>query len=231
MLEAAPRSEHARDLFDGIAGAYGWPAELFSFGQYGRWRRAAVERLGAGPGSLVLDVATGTGLVARDLARRGARVIGLDQSAGMLAQASRLGVPLVRASAVSLPFRTESFDGLSFTYLLRYVDDVPSTVAELVRVLRPGAAMISVEFGRPSGRATGPLWNLYSLGVFPAGTRLISRGWRSVGEFLGPSIASFNTRWPPERLAGVWRDAGMADVGWKRMSLGGGIVTWGRKKR
>ena len=227
-----PRADHARRLFDGIAPAYGWPAELFSFGQYGRWRREAVRHLDVPTGGLVLDVATGTGLVARDIAERtGARVIGLDQSFGMLAQARANGVRLVGGSAVALPFPDAAFDGLAFTYLLRYVDDPEAVLRELARVLRPGAPMVSVEFGVPRGAATGPLWRMYTRGVFPAGTRLISPAWWKVGTFLGRSIADFDAAWPPERLADAWKAAGVGGVGVRRMSLGGGVVMWGRKER
>jgi demethylmenaquinone methyltransferase/2-methoxy-6-polyprenyl-1,4-benzoquinol methylase len=232
MNATTSRAAHARTLFDGIASRYAWPAEVFSFGQYGRWRRAAIAHLDVPAGSLVLDVATGTGLVARDVQRRrGARVIGLDQSAEMLREAASRGVHVVGASATALPFAASIFDGLSFTYLLRYVDDVPATIAELIRVLRPGAPMVSVEFGMPQGAITGPLWRSYVLGTFPVAMRAISKGWREVGGFLGPSVASFNRRWPPERLADEWRAAGMTDVHAKKMSLGGGVITWGRKAR
>ena len=225
------RTQHARTLFDGIADAYGGPAELFSFGQYGRWRRAAVEMLALEPGALVLDVATGTGLVGRDVIRRWkARVIGLDQSEGMLRRARLRGFPIVGASAEALPFADNTFDALTFTYLLRYVDDPRETIAELVRALRPGAAMASVEFGRPGGVVTKPLWELYAKDVFRLSTRPISKGWREVGEFLGPSIERFNDRFPPDLLASMWRDAGMTDVGVRTMSLGGGVVMWGRKR-
>jgi len=224
------RTEHARRLFDGIAGSYGWPAELFSFGQYGRWRRAAVRHLDVARGGRVLDVATGTGLVARDIAAStGARVVGLDQSAGMLQQARRRGVALVAGSAEALPFPDATFDGLAFTYLLRYVDDPQAVLAELARVVRPGGRIISVEFGVPRGAAR-PLWRLYTRGIFPLGTRLISDGWAEVGGFLGRSIADFDAVWPPERLVEAWNAAGIADVGVRRMSLGGGVVMWGRRR-
>lgn len=220
----------ARRLFDGIAPAYDLPAEIFSFAQYGRWRRFAVSRLALPRGALVLDVATGTGLVARDLARRGSRVVGIDQSAGMLAAArARSGFAVAGAEAERLPFPDEMFHGLTFTYLLRYVEDPAATITEMARVLKPGAPMASVEFGVPRGGITGPLWRLYALGVFPFGARLVSRGWREVGEFLGRSIAGFSDRLPPEDLADLWRKAGIEAVRIRRVSFGAGVVTWGRK--
>jgi demethylmenaquinone methyltransferase/2-methoxy-6-polyprenyl-1,4-benzoquinol methylase len=225
------RTAHARRLFDGIAAAYDLPAEAFSFGQYGRWRRFAVERLHLKPGAEVLDVATGTGLVARDLVRRyEARVTGLDQSREMLRAASARGLPVVGASAERLPFPDRRFDAVTFTYLLRYVDDPVATVAELARVLRPGGAMASVEFGVPAGRWTRPLWRLYALRVLPLVARPISPGWRAAGDFLGPSITGFAERWPTHALEAAWRAAGMRDLHTRLLSFGAGVVSWGHKR-
>lgn len=225
------RRAHARRLFDGIASAYDVPAEAFSFGQYGRWRRFAVERLRLKPGAFVLDVATGTGLVARDVARRyEASVVGADQSPGMLAAARARGLAVIGASADRLPFPDHRFDAVTFTYLLRYVDDPAGVVAELARVLRPGGAMASVEFGVPAGRLAGPLWRLYALRVFPLAAREVSRGWRAVAGFLGPSIVEFSERTPPNEVEAIWRAAAMRDVHTKALTLGAGLVTWGRKR-
>lgn len=229
---ASAKTAHARRLFDGIAPSYDTPAEIFSFGQYGRWRRFAVSRLNLTPGARVLDVATGTGLVARDVARRyRARVTGLDQSAGMLARANERGsFAVAGGSAERLPFADESFDGLTFTYLLRYVDDPAATLNELIRVLRPGAPMTSVEFGVPPSWWARPLWSLYALRVLPAGARVISPGWRTVGDFLGNSIVEWAERFRPDAIAGLWRSAGMERVGVRGMSFGAGVVTWGWKR-
>lgn len=220
----------ARRLFDGIAAAYDTPAELFSFGQYGRWRRFAVRMVRPQPGARALDVATGTGLVARDLARRGAIVVGIDQSEGMLRRARARGVRVSGGQAERLPFAEASFDALTFTYLLRYVDDPPAVLAELARVLRPGAPAASVDFGVPSGRVTGRLWRLYSTRVFPALAAAISPGWREVGSFLPGSIVAFNEATPPDAVAALWRDAGFDDVRARRLSFGAGVVTWGRRR-
>jgi demethylmenaquinone methyltransferase/2-methoxy-6-polyprenyl-1,4-benzoquinol methylase len=223
------RTAHARRLFDGIAPAYDAPAEIFSFGQYGRWRRFAVSKIDARPGSVILDVATGTGLVARDLRRRGLRVIGLDQSDGMLVRTSRRGVAAVGGSAERLPFGDETFDALTFTYLLRYVDDPASTLAELARVARRGGVIASVEFGLPDARWARRLWNIYALRVMPLAMRPLSRGWRDVGDFLGPSIVDWAGRFPSEALIRLWEDAGLRDVGARAMSFGAGVVMWARK--
>ena len=179
----------------------------------------------------MLDVATGTGLVAAELYHRGFQVTGLDQSPDMLAVAhKRFGgrVALVEASANDLPFPDESFDHLTFTYLLRYVDDPGATLAELARVVRPGGMVASLEFGVPGGPIR-PLWDLYVSVGLPLVGRALSDGWREVGDFLGGSIRDFWERNPRDRQLAWWEEAGLAGVQVRRLSLGSGVVTWGTK--
>jgi demethylmenaquinone methyltransferase/2-methoxy-6-polyprenyl-1,4-benzoquinol methylase len=121
------------------------------------------------------------------------------------------------------------FDAVTFTYLLRYVDDPAVTLRELARVVRPGGTMAGLEFGIPRRAVWRGLWELYVRIALPLAGRVISPGWREVGDFLGGSIRSFYGRYPLELLLGLWRDAGMEDVRLRRLSLGGGIVTWGRR--
>jgi demethylmenaquinone methyltransferase / 2-methoxy-6-polyprenyl-1,4-benzoquinol methylase len=222
----------ARTLFAPLGPTYDRYAAVLSFGQDARWRRFLVSRVEAGARDTVLDVATGTGAVARELlARKNCVVVGLDQSPEMLEEARlRLppGVTLVEGDADSLPFPASSFDALTFTYLLRYVPDPPATLRELARVVRPGGTIAGLEFALPRGiwRA---LWELYVRVGLPAAGRVISRDWGRVGAFLGPSIREFYARWPEERLLELWWAAGITDVRSRRLSLGGGIVTWGKR--
>jgi demethylmenaquinone methyltransferase / 2-methoxy-6-polyprenyl-1,4-benzoquinol methylase len=223
----------AQTLFAPLGPTYDRYAALLSFGQDPRWRRFLVSRADAGPRDTVLDVATGTGAVALELVRqKGCRVVGVDQSAGMLAEAQRRvngRVRLVEASADALPFADAEFDALTFTYLLRYVDDPAATLRELARVVRPGGTIAALEFGVPRGLWRPP-WELYVRAGLPAAGAAIGGGWREVGSFLGPSIRGFYARWPLPRLLAAWRAAGIDDVRARRLSLGGGIVTWGRKR-
>lgn len=222
------RRDHARALFAPLGPTYDRVGAALSFGQDPRWRRTMVRRVPR-DGGAVLDVATGTGLVAGRLLAAGHRVTGLDQSADMLALArERFGdaVDLVEASATEIPFPDASFDHLTFTYLLRYVDDPGATLAELARVVKPGGTIANVEFCVPRG-VWRPLWDLYVGVGLPAAGRLISRGWYDVGRFLGPSIRGFYEQWPLERQLELWREAGITDVRARRMSLGGGVVIWG----
>ena len=217
----------AERIFTGIADSYDRVAAALSFGQDPRWRRALVDQIRARPADRVLDVATGTGLVARELRRRyGCRVVGLDQSADMLAVArTHDGVydDLVLGHAERLPFPDASFDHLTFTYLLRYVDDPNAVLRELARVVKPGGRVAMLEFAVPSG-IWRPLWWLYTRVGLPIVGRVVSAKWSEVGAFLGPSIERFYMRHPQDEIERFWRNAGLGDVHTRRMSLGGGVV-------
>jgi demethylmenaquinone methyltransferase/2-methoxy-6-polyprenyl-1,4-benzoquinol methylase len=231
------RKDHALALFAGLPRRYDALSALLSFGQDPRWRRTMVAAVDASPRDRVLDVATGTGMVATELVRRyGCRVVGLDQSEDMLAGArAKLArdrsladrIELVRGEAERLPFADGEFDALTFTYLLRYVDDPAATLRELARVVRPGGRVASLEFGVPRLAPLRAMWVVWTRVGLPAVGRLASRSWYEVGRFLGPSIAELERRLPPERQATLWHEAGIGSVTIRRMSLGGGVVMWG----
>ena len=230
MTAESTRVRHAQALFAPLGPRYDRMGALLSFGQDPRWRRFMVSRLPR-DGGHVLDVATGTGLVAEALLARGFRVTGLDQSPGMLARARKRfagRIELVEATAEELPFPDAWFDHLTFTYLLRYVDDPGATLAGLARVVRPGGTIGMVEFGLPRGLGR-PLWDLWVGVGLPLAGRLVSPGWHDVGRFLGPSIRDFHTRLPEGVLLELWRRAGIGEVARRRMSFGAGLVVWGRR--
>ena len=234
----SPRKQHALELFEELPARYDELGAALSFFQDPRWRRAMVATLAAAPEDRVLDVATGTGLVAQSLVERyGCRVVGLDQSAAMLSRARQKlasdpalagRVELVEGEAEALPFAEAEFDHLTFTYLLRYVDDPAATLTELARVVKPGGRIACLEFCVPGGIWLWP-WRLYTRLGLPALGRLASRQWYEVGRFLGPSIRGFYDRTPLPELLDLWRRAGVEDVRFRRLSLGGGIVVWGRR--
>ena len=236
---AQPGSVVAPKLFAPLGPTYDRYARLLSLGQDPRWRRFLVSRLEVGPNARVLDVATGTGAVALELVRQhGCAVVGIDRSPEMLAVARQrvatlgLGakIELHEGRAETLSFPDRSFDALTVTYLLRYVDDPVATVAELARVVRPGGTMALLDFGVPPSRVGRALWELYVRVVLPSAGRLLSPGWHEVGRFLGPSIRDFEARLPLERQLVLWSEAGIADVRVRRLSLGGGVVVWGRRR-
>ena len=232
------RNREARGIFDGIADSYEGPARLFSLFQYGRWRRSLLSGLSVGAGASVLDVCTGTGLVASEIARKnGCRVVGVDLSQRMIEKAHRMAkspdappVDLIIGRAESLPFADHSFDAVVFTFLLRYVDDASSTLRELARVLRPGGQMLSLDFFVPQNAVLWALWLLHTRLVLPLGTRYLSPGWRRVGAFLGPSISEFYRTYTVDDLRGMWAQAGVGNVQTRVHSLGGALIMWGEKE-
>ena len=235
---AGTRTELARGLFAPLGPTYDRYANALSFGQDPRWRRFLVSRLPVGGDDVVLDVATGTAAVALELVRQtGCSVVGVDQSPEMLDEARRRlllaaetkRVRLAEASAQELPFEDGSFDGLTAAYLLRYLDDLPTDLGELARVLRPGATAALLDFGVPPGPVPRAAWNLWVDVGLPVLGRAISPGWHEVGRFLGGSIRDFDRRWPVPRLLTALREAGFDDVRARRLSLGGCTVLWGRR--
>jgi demethylmenaquinone methyltransferase/2-methoxy-6-polyprenyl-1,4-benzoquinol methylase len=237
--EPSPRKRHARDLFAALPDRYDRAGALLGFGQDARWRRALVAAVRGSADERVLDVATGTGLVAEELVRcYGCAVVGLDQSPEMLAAArARLAreprlaarVSLVEGEAERLPFADGEFDHLTFTYLLRYVDDPRGTLSELARVVRPGGRIASLEFGVPSNPAARVLWTAYARAGLPAIGRIFSREWAATGRFLARSIPDFYDRHPLDQLVRDWRAAGIEGVCVRPMSFGAGMVMWGAK--
>jgi demethylmenaquinone methyltransferase/2-methoxy-6-polyprenyl-1,4-benzoquinol methylase len=234
------RKREALELFAPLPRHYDRVAAVLSFGQDPRWRHAMVASVGAKGGQRVLDVATGTGLVAAELVRRyGCEVVGLDQSVQMLAGArARIAgdhalaerVSLVQGEAERLPFGVEEFDHLTFTYLLRYVDDPGTTMAELARVVKPGGRIASLEFAVPPNVVWRWLWRLYTNVGLPTLGRIVSREWAHTGRFLANSIPDFYDLYPLARVVELWEAAGIGDVTVRPMSLGGGVVMWGTKQ-
>jgi demethylmenaquinone methyltransferase/2-methoxy-6-polyprenyl-1,4-benzoquinol methylase len=238
-VTAQPGSRVAPSLFAPLGPTYDRYARLLSLGQDPRWRRFLVARLELRSDAQVLDVATGTGAVALELVGQyGCSVVGIDRSAEMLgvarARVAARGlaskIELREARAEALPFADASFDALTVTYLLRYVDDPAATLRELARVVRPGGTMAMLEFGVPPVAAARALWELYVRLGLPLAGRLLSPGWHEVGRFLGPSIRDFEARLPLERQLELWSEAGLEDVRARRLSLGGGVVVWGRRR-
>jgi demethylmenaquinone methyltransferase / 2-methoxy-6-polyprenyl-1,4-benzoquinol methylase len=228
----------AQQLFQGLPQRYDLLAEALSFGQNRRWRRAMIGSVvDAGPTS-ALDVATGTAGVAVQLARRTeARVTGIDITEAMLqrglATVRREGlqtrIALVSGRAEQLPFADATFDALTFTYLLRYVADPAATIAELARVVRPGGAIASLEFHVPPQPVLRGAWWLYTRVGLPVLGALAGKEWYRVGRFLGPSISAHYDRYSDAWTIDAWQRAGISDIDIRLMSLGGGVVMWGRR--
>jgi demethylmenaquinone methyltransferase/2-methoxy-6-polyprenyl-1,4-benzoquinol methylase len=229
-------NETARALFAPLGGDYDRWATILSFAQDPRWRRYLIEHVPVGPDARVLDVATGTGAIARGLVRRyGCRVVGLDQSPQMLEGArERIGkaglsdrIELRLGSAEEVDLGEASFDALTSGYLLRYLDDPLATMTSLLRLVRPGGPFALLDFSVPPNIAARTLWHLYTGVGLPVLGRLVSPGWAEVGRYLRPSISAFDKAYPPPALRELLTRAGGANVNIRRLSLGGGLVAWG----
>jgi demethylmenaquinone methyltransferase/2-methoxy-6-polyprenyl-1,4-benzoquinol methylase len=234
------RTAHARELFAPLGPAYDRNASLLSFGQDPAWRRFLVARV-PDDALNVLDVATGTAAVAIELAQRvpERHVVGVDQSTEMLAvgreRVARAGldarIELREGRAEQLPFADGTFDALTFTYLMRYVADPAATIRELARVVRPGGCIANLEFAVPPNPVWRTAWIGYTRVVLPlAGLITGGREWYEVGRFLGPSITTHYHTYPVHWMQDAWRAAGIEAIGSRSMSLGGGLVMWGRRR-
>jgi len=235
---AVERNRFAQHLFAPLPQRYDRLAEILSFGQNSRWRRAMISRIAPAPGQVVLDVASGTAGVALGIAQAGASVVGVDLTEQMLRRGQRNiagsaageRIRLVAGRAEQLPFGDGTFDALTFTYLLRYVLDPQATLGELARVVKPGGRVAGLEFLLPPSRFWRAWWWLYTRLLLPVGGLLTGgREWFAVGRFLGPSISGHYRRYPVSWTVEAWRRAGFDDVGYQVMSLGGGLVMWGTR--
>ncbi len=229
----------ARSLFHDLPSRYDTLANVLSFGQDRRWRAAVVAHVAAARPKLVLDVACGPAGVTLAIARAtDARLVGVDLSEAMLRQgasnvraaglANRVALAVARAE--ELPFADATFDAVSFSYLMRYVDDPAATIAELSRCLVAGGAIASLEFCVPAWLPARLCWHGYTRWVLPvAGALTGGRAWFRVGRFLGPSISNHYDRHPIAEHVAAWRRAGLVDVRTRPMSFGGGLVMTARK--
>jgi demethylmenaquinone methyltransferase/2-methoxy-6-polyprenyl-1,4-benzoquinol methylase len=230
----------AQRLFTPLPARYDRLAEVLSMGQNGRWRRAMIDHIVPEHPALVLDVACGPGGVSMQLAERTrANVVGVDLTLEMLRQGQRnvaeraMGerVRLIAGRGEQLPFPDATFDALTFTYLLRYVDDPEATLRELARVVKPGGMVANLEFLLPQSRFWRFWWWGYTRLILPVGGLVTGgREWFTVGRFLGPNISAHYRRYPLDWTVDAWGRAGLVDVGVRRMSLGGGLVMWGRRR-
>lgn len=213
--DSAERRGFLTRIFDESARDYDWINGLIGLGSGAWYRRYALRRAGLRPGMRVLDVATGTGAVARAACRilRGTGfAAGLDPSAGMLEQSRRVSShPLLRGEAERLPFRDGAFDFLSMGYALRHVDDLRATFREYGRVLRPGGIFCLLDFCRPTTTAGYRVASLFLEHFIPWVSGLFSGG-PSARRLMKYCWETLDRCVPPPVTLAALKDTGYTDV-------------------
>jgi demethylmenaquinone methyltransferase/2-methoxy-6-polyprenyl-1,4-benzoquinol methylase len=214
--DAEGHASFVRALFDSTAPDYDRANQVLSLGSGAWYRRQALRRAGLRPGMIVLDVAIGTGLLAREAARiaaPGGSVTGIDVSLGMLAEARRHGVPatLVQGRAEALPVADACVDLATMGYALRHVADLGGAFREFRRVLRPGGAVLLLEIARPDGRLAEALARLWFGHAVPWACRVAMPG-RQTGALMRYYWETIEGCVPPETILGQLRQAGFAEV-------------------
>ena len=223
-----------RQIFDSAARDYDRVERMMALGSGSWYRRRALQRAGLLRGMRVLDVATGTGLVAREAAGivgDPRLVLGVDPSSGMLAEAARRArlVRLAQGTAEALPVADASVDFLSMGYALRHVSDLSATFREYHRVLRPGGRVCVLEITPPDGRLRLAALRAYMRWVVPALTRLATRGGGDSHRLWSYYWDTIERCVPPARIMDAMRSAGFADVA-RHTNLGIFSEYTGRKR-
>jgi demethylmenaquinone methyltransferase/2-methoxy-6-polyprenyl-1,4-benzoquinol methylase len=213
--DASQKRPFLREIFDATASDYDRVERVLALGS-GRWyRRKALTRAGLKRGDRVLDVAMGTGLVAREaqqIVGETGSVLGVDPSIGMLSEARRsLNVPAVLGVGESLPVIDNAFDLVSMGYALRHLPDLSTTFREFYRVLKPNGRCCILEITRPRGRVGRAALDVYFRAVLPALSRIIGTGvkTRELWQYYWKTI---DLCVDPETVMAALRDAGFRNV-------------------
>ena len=208
------REHFVRDLFDGTAPWYDWAIAFLSFGSGNWYRRQVLTRAGLERGDRVLDIATGTGVIARAAAHiigEGHSVIGLDPSIGMLiAGREKAKFPNVQARSERLPFRDQTFDFVTIGFALRHFADLEAVFNECARVLRPNGKIVILEITAPQSRIARGLLGAYMGGFVPAAAALVTRRAR-VGKMLRYYWATTRDCVRPNVILGALQGAGFRE--------------------
>jgi demethylmenaquinone methyltransferase / 2-methoxy-6-polyprenyl-1,4-benzoquinol methylase len=233
-----PKARYVRNLFSKVPLEYDILLAFLSFAQDRRWRAYVVKRANPLQDDRILDVATGTGLLAADFARvvsGNGSVVGVDLTLSMLKtarwrlQSKGLGdkVDWVLARAENLPFRDDCFGSASISLALRNVSDAKLTFREMSRTTDSGGLVISLDFARPPNRFFAIFYYDYLLGLFPLFGRIVSEAWGKTLSYLGRSILKARTG---QQIASLLNQEGLADAVSVPLTAGIVCAVYGRKR-
>lgn len=231
-LTGDAKYRYVSGMFSRIAARYDLMNVVMSFGQDAAWRRYTVKQARPKPGGLALDVATGTGRIAQELAHRGTRAVGIDFSEAMMRQGLKEGVGreqpvyFAGADALCLPFADSAFDCVTTGFAMRNVVDIEAAFREMRRVVKPGGRVVCLEVGRPRWAVTRLFHALYTRKIVPLLGKLIA-GDADAYTYLPSSMHKFP---PPEELARIMHAAGLRDVRFKQLTFGAVAVHVGVKR-
>lgn len=239
-FEDIPKAEKAsrvRGVFDSVAGRYDLMNDAMSGGLHRLWKDAAAAKLNPQPGEIILDVAGGTGDIARRMQKRAARlarrrggddarIVVVDINEEMLAAGRARGedgLDWVNADAENLPFPDHHADAYIISFGIRNVTDIAAVLGEARRVLKPGGRFVCLEFSRLAIGGLEPLYDLYSFRAIPAIGKIIANDADSY-RYLVESIRRFPDQ---ERFAGMIEAAGFKRVGYRNLAGGVCALHWG----
>jgi demethylmenaquinone methyltransferase/2-methoxy-6-polyprenyl-1,4-benzoquinol methylase len=229
-LRGEARSRYVRRMFGRIAARYDLMNAIMTFGQYRRWQRRAAETAAPVVGERFLDVATGTGDIAADLAQLAPLVVGLDFSRPMLrAGSAKLAaagrVERIEGDALALPFPDNTFDGVTIGFGLRNIPDLRSALTEMTRVVRPGGRVVCLELTRPLLPGVAPLFRLYFHRVVPLIGGLVSGSFAAYA-YLPQSVDHFPDA---DALRSLFAECGLLFPDYEPLNFGTIAIHWGTK--
>jgi demethylmenaquinone methyltransferase / 2-methoxy-6-polyprenyl-1,4-benzoquinol methylase len=230
-LEGQQKYDYIQDMFGRIAGTYDLMNFLMTGGQDRAWRQFVIQKARLSAGDKLLDIASGTGDIAFEGLRSvpGAQVIGADFALPMMHVGQRRAMgPRVQwtgADAMNMPFDNDTFHAVTAGYLLRNVPDIPRTLTEIHRVLRPGGRFVVLDSAPPPPGPMRPLIRVHLKYVIPTLGTLIS-GQPDAYAYLPESTQAFKT---PRELAELMVGAGFELVAFKTFIFGTMAVHWGEK--
>jgi demethylmenaquinone methyltransferase/2-methoxy-6-polyprenyl-1,4-benzoquinol methylase len=214
LPEGEEKKQAVREMFDAIAPRYDMVNRVMTFRLDVRWRRRTVRDLALPRGSVVLDLASGTGDLCIDLREAGLAPLSMDLSFGMLA-ADRSGAPRAQADILNLPVRSGSVDGVTCGFALRNLLELPAFFGELARVVRPGGRIALLDVGVPRNRVIRFGNDIYFGKVVPKIGALLSDG--PAYRYLPRSVAYLPE---PAEMVTMLRDAGFGDASHHLLSGG-----------